>query len=123
MIRLVKMKPADAKYAGQTAIVKKFQRDGAYKNGYSYNILVLEFNDRRRYWCDIEGAVNANEIIDPNKKAGQPESKEVRLARLQKLYDSGQITKDEFETLKNKILGEKDTNPSTKKPSDSPVVY
>ncbi|HZY40357.1 MAG TPA: SHOCT domain-containing protein [Mucilaginibacter sp.] len=123
MLRLVKKKPAEANYSGQIGTVKKFQRDGAYKDSYSYNILVLEFSDRRRYWCDIQGAVNTNEIIDPNKKGGGAESKEARLARLQKLYDSGQITKEEYETLKNKILSEKDANPTNKKSSDAPVVF
>jgi len=123
MLRIVKKKPADANYSGQVATVKKFQRDGAYKNSYSYNILVLEFSDRRRYWCDIEGAVSANEIIDPNRKTGGAESKETRLARLQKLYDSGQITRDEYETLKSKIVNEKDPNPNKQKPGDAPAVF
>src|ERR1700727_1824041 len=47
MLRLVKKKPADANYSGQMATVKKFQRDGAYKDSYSYNILLLECSDRR----------------------------------------------------------------------------
>jgi len=118
-----KRRAAAANYSGQTATVKKFQRDGAYKNSYSYNILVLDFNDRRRLWCDILPAISANEIIDLNAKKGQPESKEARLARLQKLYDSGQITKDEYETLKSKILNEKDANPNDKKPSEAPAVF
>src|ERR1700733_6251392 len=117
ILHITKRKPAEASYSGQMATVKKFQRDGAYKDGYSYNILVLDFSDRRRYWCDILGAVNANEIIDNNAKNGQQESKETRLARLQKLYSSGQITKDEYETLKSKILNERDANPNDKKPS------
>jgi hypothetical protein len=123
MLRLMKKRPADANYSGQTGTVKKFQRDGAYKDSYSYNILVLEFSDRRRYWCDIQGAVSANEIIDPNKKGGGAESKEARIARLQKLFDSGQINKDEYETLKNKILNEKDPNANNKKPGDAPAVF
>ena len=123
MLRIVKKKPADANYSGQMATVKKFQRDGVYKNSYSYNILVLEFSDRRRYWCDIQGAVSTNEIIDPNKKSGAPETKEARLARLQKLYDSGQITKEEYDTLKAKIVNEKDANPNNKKSGDAPAVF
>ena len=117
-----KRSPADANFAGQTGTIKKFQRDGAYKNSYSYNILVLDFN-RQRLWCDIQFALSANEIVDNNSKSGQADSKQARLARLQKLLDSGQITKDEYETLKGKILSEKDSTPDTKKSSDAPQVF
>jgi hypothetical protein len=123
LLHITKKKPAEVSYSGQTATVKKFQRDGIYKNSYSYNILVLEFTDRRRYWCDIEGAISANEIVDNSAKKGQPEGKEARLARLQKLYNSGQITKDDYETLRNKILNEKEPNPNQQKPADAPAVF
>jgi hypothetical protein len=118
-----KRSPADANFAGQTGTIKKFQRDGAYKNSYSYNILVLDFN-RSRLWCDIQFAVSANEVVDNNNSKGGPaDSKQARLARLQKLFDSGQITKDEYETLKSKILAEKDAKPDDKKPGDAPAVF
>jgi hypothetical protein len=122
-LNIVKKQTLKSEYAGQKAIIKKFQRDGAYKKTYSYNILVLEFNDKRRFWCDVQEALAANEIIDNNavNRGGQAQSKEQRLASLKKLYDSGQITQDEYETLKNKILNEKDTAP--KKTNDGPVVF
>ena len=32
-------------FAGRKALIKKFQREGAYKGGYSYNILVLDLGN------------------------------------------------------------------------------
>jgi len=124
---IVKRQALKASFAGQKVTIKKFQRDGAYKNSYAYNIIVLGgFSDKRRFWCDVQGAINSREIIDntpPKPKPIQnlPESKEARLAKLKKLYDSGDITKDEYETLKSKILNGK--GPVTKKTKDGPVVF
>ena len=124
VLRLIKKKPLGANYAGKQATVKKFQKDGVYKDGYSYNILVLDFGDRdpRKYWCDVQGALDNNEIvntfIDP-----QGTTKEARLLHLKKLLDSGAITQEEYETLKNKILNSKDNNNNTKKDTNKPIIF
>jgi hypothetical protein len=65
LLHLTKKGPLNAKYGGQQATIKKFQRDGAYKGGFSYNIIVLEFSDRRRFWCDVAPALDSKEIINP----------------------------------------------------------
>ena len=136
-LRIVKKKPLSGSYSGQTATISKFQRDGAYKGGYSYNIIVLDFGRRRTFWCDVQGALNSNEIIntyvsDHKNTANNPgpaTDKATRLARLKQLLDSGQITKEEYETLKNKLENEKapaaDHKPiKQKKPAkNSPVVF
>jgi hypothetical protein len=122
--RITKRGLLSADYSGKKATIKKFQRDGAYKGGYSYNILVLDFGDPRRFWCDVQGALDNHEILNPfNNK--QDTSKEAKLLHLKKLLDSGEISQEEYETLKNKILDNKGTNNNNipNKKTDKPVVY
>jgi hypothetical protein len=120
---IIKRRPIKPMYDGQTAVIRKFERDGDYKNTYAYNVIVLEFSNRRSYWCDVMGAIAANEIVDNNPgMAGPVDGKQARLAKLKQLFDSGQITKDEYETLKNKIMNDKSPAP-TKKNDDGPAVF
>jgi putative oligomerization/nucleic acid binding protein len=123
VLHLIKKHALAANYAGRTATIKKFQKDGAYKNGYSYNILVIDFGEPRNYWCDVQGALVSNELVNTSK--GSKDSKEAKLARLKKLLDSGDITQDEYNTLKNKILNNNDTNtdPNPKKDNSKPIVF
>jgi len=124
VLHLIKKKPLPANYAGKQATVKKFQKDGVYKDGYSYNILVLDFGDRdpRKYWCDVQGSLDNNEIV--NTFSGtKGNDKEAKLAHLKKLLDSGEITQEEYETLKNKILNSKDNNNNTKKDTNKPIIF
>jgi hypothetical protein len=137
VLRLIKKKPLAADYAGRHATIKKFQRDGAYKDKYSYNILVLDFGDPRRFWCDVQGALDNSEIVNTSPGA-KSNAKDAKLAHLKKLLDSGEITQEEYETLKNKIVNNKDSDTATKKDntkkdntkkdnnkkdSNKPVVY
>ncbi len=64
VLHITKNRPLNAKYFGRQGVIKKFQRDGAYKGGLSYNIIVLEI-DRLRYWCDVAPALDSKEIINP----------------------------------------------------------
>ena len=64
VLHITKKRPLNAKYFGRQGVIKKFQRDGAYKGGVSYNIIVLEI-DRLRYWCDVAPALDSKEIINP----------------------------------------------------------
>jgi hypothetical protein len=63
VLHLIKKHSLGADFAGRIATIKKFQKDGAYKGGYAFNILVVDFGDPRRYWCDVQGAVASNEIV------------------------------------------------------------
>jgi hypothetical protein len=125
VLHLIKKKSLPPDYAGKQATVRKFQKDGVYKGTYAYNILVLDFGDRdpRKYWCDVQGALDNNEIV--NTFSGtKGNDKDAKLAHLKKLLDSGEITQEEYETLKNKILNGKDNdNNNTKKDSSKPVVF
>jgi hypothetical protein len=125
-LHFIKKKSLPPDYAGKQATIRKFQKDGVYKGTYSYNILVLDFGDRDpiKYWCDVQGALNNNEIV--NTFSGTRDNgKEAKLAHLKKLLNSGEITPEEYETLKNKILNNKDTgnNNAKKKDNSKPVVF
>jgi hypothetical protein len=113
-----------ADYAGRKATIKKFQRDGAYKGGYSYNILVLDLGGPMRFWCDVQGALDNNEILSPVKNKPDT-SKEAKLLHLKKLLDAGEISQEEYETLKSKIVENKGTNNNDvpNKKTNKPVVY
>jgi len=73
VLHITKKRPLNAKYFGRQVTIKKFQRDGAYKGGLSYNIIVLEL-DRLRYWCDVAPALDSKEIINPNANIQQKHS-------------------------------------------------
>lgn len=123
ILYLKKRKPLSAGYYAKKAVIKKFQRDGPYKKSYSYNIIVLDFGDSKKFWCDVQGAIDNSELIDPGSALPQMDNKDAKLSRLKKLYDSGDITKDEYELLKAKILAAKETPAPDKKAAPKPVVY
>jgi hypothetical protein len=62
LLHITKKKFLDASNFGKVATIKKFQRDGEYKGGYSYNILVLDIGGLRNYWCDIKYALRNGEV-------------------------------------------------------------
>ncbi|MBV8390737.1 MAG: hypothetical protein JO080_13115 [Mucilaginibacter sp.] len=64
MLRIMKKKPLGSIFSSRKAIIKKFQKDGEYKQGYSYNIIVLNFGDIRNYWCDVLAAVESKELVN-----------------------------------------------------------
>ncbi len=125
VLHLIKKHPLAANYAGKQATIKKFQRDGIYKGTFSYNILVLDFDDRdpRKYWCDVQGALDNNEIVN-TFATSQGSDKTAKLAHLKKLLDSGEITPEEYETLKSKILNDNNNNNSNpKKDNSKPIIF
>jgi hypothetical protein len=124
VLHLIKKKPLGANYAGKPATIKKFQRDGIYKGTFSYNILVLDFGDRdpRKYWCDVQGALDNNEIVNTFSNT-QGNDKAAKLAHLKKLLDSGEITPEEYETLKNKIINADNNNSNPKKDNSKPIIF
>jgi len=62
-----KRKSIPVMYSGHAAMIKKFEKDGIHKKDYGYNIIVLQFVDGKQYWCDVQNALNNNEIL-----SGQP---------------------------------------------------
>ncbi len=130
ILRIVKKKPLSGSFSGLTATISKFQRDGAYKGSYSYNIIVLDFGRKKTYWCDVQGALSSNEIVDNSTNNAKPATdKAAQLAKLKKLLDSGDITREQYETLKSKLENEKapadEKKPvNEKKPSKkSPIIF
>lgn len=124
ILYLKKRKPLGAGYYAKKATIKKFQRDGPYKKSYSYNIIVLDFGDSKKFWCDVQGALDNNELVAPEAlPVPASENKDAKLARLKKLYDAGDITKEEYEILKAKILAAKETTNPEKKTAPKPFVY
>jgi len=119
LLYLKKKKPLNAGYAGQKATIKKFQRDGIYKGGYAYNIIVLAFAGGKTFWCDVQNALNSNEIT--GNRTELETSKEARLLKLKKLLDDGDISMDEYKTLKNKLTGNDAHVNKTK--SNTPIVF
>lgn len=98
------------RYSGHLVRVKKFRKDGNKKRGYVYNVIIGGGNIAN-YDCDIENAIASGEVIVPDefrpKIAGAapvvPDPAD-QLKKLKDLYDSGALTKDEYDSAKKKIL-------------------
>src|SRR6202012_2299799 len=45
------------------AVIRKFEKDANYKHSYAYNIIVLDFGDKHKYWCDVRGALDNSELM------------------------------------------------------------
>jgi hypothetical protein len=102
-------------YAGKYVIIKFFKRQADKRTG-DKTIAVINPYGGLNYVVDIEGGVNAQEIVAVNhhslvKKAEptvvvqqQPQSTADELAKLKKLYDDGTLTKEEYEAAKKKLL-------------------
>jgi hypothetical protein len=108
-------------FEGRKAIIRKFAKDGNYKKSYSYNILILDFGDKHKYYCDLPGALAHDELHDPGAVVADADGTEAKLARLKKAYDSGAITKEEYETLKSKVTASTTPAKDTKKPAQTTV--
>jgi len=123
--------PMSGEFNGKMARVKKFEKDGSYKKSYAFNILVLDMGNGKSFWCEVQGAFESGELIVPGlndrktadlkmatAKPDPPPSPEVKptpdpkppvsiadeLTKLKKLLDSGAITKDEYASLKKKLI-------------------
>jgi hypothetical protein len=59
---VLKRKPLSASYYNKKAVIRKFEKDANYKHSYAYNIIVLDFGDKHKYWCDVRGALDNNEL-------------------------------------------------------------
>ncbi len=116
--------------SGKEFVVVNLKSSGSRKLGYSFTPVIAEPIDgwnrkklrlgNERYYIDYENAVNSGELIyagkQPTNKNNSPiEVKIVQeknekisipdeLAKLKKLYDSGAITKEEYDIAKKKLL-------------------
>ncbi len=107
--------PVPRKWSGHTMRIKKLRREGTKKRGYTYYI-VLGGGNIANYECDVDNAIATGEIVVPDeyKPKQKPLVVEVKgagvsiadeLEKLKKLFDSGTITKEEYEAAKKKLLG------------------
>jgi hypothetical protein len=60
---MLKRKPLSASYYNKKAVIRKFEKDANYRHSYAYNIVVLDFGDKHKYWCDVRGAMDNSELI------------------------------------------------------------
>lgn len=60
---IMKRRPLGAGYYSKKAVIRKFEKDANYRHSYTYNIIVLDFGDRHKYWCDVRGALDNKELV------------------------------------------------------------
>jgi hypothetical protein len=105
-------------FAGKKVKVKRLQSYGTKRTGYNV-VAVVGAGDIVNYWIELDQAIEAGEIVVPepyaskldiNKKNApivvQQNSVSVadEIQKLKGLYDSGVLTKDEYESQKKKLL-------------------
>lgn len=97
------------RYAGHLVRVKKFRKDGNKKRGFVYNLIVGGGNIAN-YDVDIESAIASGEVVVPDEFKPRLVGSAVQstpsdeLKKLKDLYDSGALTKDEYDSAKKKVL-------------------
>lgn len=119
--------------AGKEYVIVNLKKTGSKNIGYSYSPVIAEpidgiFGNKKgklklgseRFYIDYENAVNSGELIYPGKQQNNKNQTSIEvkviqeknqgtsitdeLAKLKKLYDSGAITKEEYEAGKKKLL-------------------
>jgi hypothetical protein len=105
-------------FAGKKVKVKRLQSYGTRRTGFNV-VAVVGAGDIVNYWIELDQAIEAGEIVVPepyaskldiNKKNApvviQQGSVSVadEIKKLKDLYDSGVLTKEEYETEKKKLL-------------------
>jgi hypothetical protein len=96
-------------WANTTMVIKRFELHGTKRLGKKFYI-ILGGGNLSPYWCDIVAAIEQREIFAPgiNDKVGTSaitqSSVTDELKKLKDLYDSGALTKEEYEAAKKKIL-------------------
>lgn len=98
------------RWSGHLFHVKKFRRDGNKKRGFTYQ-LILGGGNIANYDCDVENAIASGEIVVPEEFRPHTQSASIssssaadELTKLKTLFDSGAITKDEYDSAKKKII-------------------
>jgi hypothetical protein len=105
-------------FAGKKVKVKRLQSYGTRRTGFNV-VAVVGAGDIVNYWIELDQAIDAGEIVVPepyaskldiNKKNApvviQQNSVSVadEIKKLKDLYDSGVLTKDEYDKEKKKLL-------------------
>jgi hypothetical protein len=86
--------------------IVRIDKRGSKKNGYIYYPIINV--GAIRFEIDVENAIKAGEIVVPDEfkpKSNQPQNSIAdELKKLKELYDSGGLTKEEYENAKKKLL-------------------
>jgi putative oligomerization/nucleic acid binding protein len=96
-------------WANYSMTVKKFEFQGTKRAGKKF-FLVLAGGNLSPYWCDIVAAIEQGEVQVPGINDKKEESKSNNtsvadeLKKIKDLYDSGGLTKEEYEAAKKKLL-------------------
>jgi len=116
--------------SGREFVIVNLKASGSKKIGYSFSPVIAEPIDggkkdklrlgTERYYIDYENAVNSGELIYPDKQPANKNTSPIEvkivqeknenisipdeLAKMKKLYDSGAITKEEYDVAKKKLL-------------------
>ena len=105
-------------FAGKKVKVKRLQSYGTKRTGYNV-VAIVGAGDIVNYWIELDQAIEAGEIIVPepyaskldiNKKNApvviQQNTASIadEIKKLKELYDSGVLTKEEYESGKKKLL-------------------
>jgi len=96
-------------YGGLFLSVKSVKKEGNKKRGYKY-ILKVGGGSIVNYDCEIADAIATGEIIErvpaqtTTASTAPTSSSADELKKLKDLYDSGALTKDEYDSAKKKVL-------------------
>lgn len=101
-------------WANHEMEIKNFKLEGSKKTGKTF-IIVLGGGNLSPYWCEVIAAMDNGEVIvegvNDKKTAAVPAtvtaatpSSADELKKLKDLYDSGTLTKDEYDAAKKKVL-------------------
>lgn len=110
-----------SQYGERNYKIKNFYIDGSKRRGFTI-YAVFGIGTLTNYWCEIDNAIDAAELILPEPFSSKVKGKELankttivvvekeklsvadELKKLKGLLDSGVITEDEFEKQKKKLL-------------------
>jgi hypothetical protein len=101
--------PLGRRYGGLLMNVKSVKNEGNKKRGFKY-ILKVGGGNIVNYEVEIEDAISTGEIVEHSQQQPTPTlptsstTPADELKKLKDLYDSGAITKDEYDSAKKKIL-------------------
>ncbi|WP_438946755.1 SHOCT domain-containing protein [Sediminibacterium sp.] len=105
-------------FSGRNSEIAKLQKRGNKKFGYQ-DYAIIKIGAMARYEVDIDNAILSGEIDVPDefKPKGKVMQVEIKtpslsvadeLVKLKKLLDDGILTKEEFESMKKKLLEKKE---------------